>query len=169
MDLYLKFSSGIKGEARDSQYKDALELTSFSHKIIQPKSATASTAGGQTAARVEHGDIFVTKDLDVSSPQLYMASSAGTTFDEATLYFLRADSKDATSSNRVNYLQIKLKNVIIASVSTSLQDEGRLPVDTIALRYSAIQWLYTQQNIAGGQSGSSQGAWNLAQNTTKYG
>jgi type VI secretion system secreted protein Hcp len=57
--------------------------------------------------------MIFTKDLDVVSPLLYQHASGGTTFDEVTIDFLRADGE----GNRVKYLEIKLKYVIIERVA----------------------------------------------------
>jgi type VI secretion system secreted protein Hcp len=56
----------------------------------QPKSATASAAGGHTAERVEHGEMIFTKDIDGSSPKLYQACSSGLVVNDVIIYFYRA-------------------------------------------------------------------------------
>lgn len=52
IDVYLQID-GIKGESQDDRHKDWIEITSAQWGVIQPKSATASTAGGHTAERCE--------------------------------------------------------------------------------------------------------------------
>ncbi|MDR2925049.1 MAG: type VI secretion system tube protein Hcp [Azoarcus sp.] len=63
-------------------------------------------------------------------------------------------------------MKIELKNVIVASVSPSVDKEG-VPGETFSLKYSAIKWTYDELNIDGSKSGkvNIQGAWNLAKNT----
>lgn len=163
-DIYLKFSTpDIKGESQDKDHKDWLEISSWSHSIIQPKSATASTSGGHTSERTEHSDIVLGKDLDVVSPLLYQHASGGTTFSAVQIDFMRADGE----GNRVKYLQIDLKNAIISSISPSAASEG-IPYEVFTLKYAAIQWKYTQQKVAGGQGGSAQGAWSLVLNNKTF-
>jgi len=163
-DIYIKFDGpGIQGESQDKDHSNWIEVGSWEHLIKQPKSATASTAGGFTAERCEHGDMVFTKDIDVVSPTLYQACSGGTTFNEVTIDFMRADG----DGKRVKYLEVKLKNAIVASVAPSVQGEG-LPTETFALKYAAIQWRYTQQKIGGGQGGTTQGAWSLTKNDKTY-
>jgi type VI secretion system secreted protein Hcp len=162
-DIYLKFNGpNIKGESQDSEHADWIEIQSWSHNIAQPRSATSSTAGGQTAERVFHDEHHFTKDLDIVTPLLYQHASAGTTFEEVTIDFLRADGE-----KRVKYLEVKLKNVLIGTVASAVSGEG-LPVDSFSLKYSAISWVYTKQKIGGAPGGNSQGSWNLAKNTTNY-
>jgi type VI secretion system secreted protein Hcp len=163
-DIYIKFTGpDLKGESSDVDHKDWIEIESWSHNIRQPKSATASTAGGHTAERCEHGDMVFSKGMDVTSPQIYEAASGGTTFAEVTIDFLRSDGDD----KRVKYMEIKLKNVIFSSVTPSTSAEGA-PVEQFALKYAAVEWKYTKQQIAGGQGGITQGAWSLAKNNKTY-
>lgn len=163
-DIYIKFGSpAIKGESQDKDHADWIEISSWQHDIVQPRSATASTAGGHTSERTEHGDMVFVKDLDVVSPLLYQHASGGTTFDEVTIDFLRADGE----GKRVKYLEVKLKNAIISRITPSVEAEG-LPSERFHLKYAAVQWKYTQQKIGGNQGGVSQGAWSLTKNDKTY-
>ena len=62
--------------------------------------------------------------------------------------------------------KIELKNVIIASVSPAVDEEG-IPKESFSLKYSAVKWTYDELNIDGTKTGkvNIQGAWNLAKNT----
>ena len=172
-DIYVKFNKplngkDIKGESRDAgtgQTHPApwFEATSWQHFIRQPKSSTASTAGGHTAERCEHGEMIFTKDLDMVSPQLWESCSAGTLYDDVEIHFMRANG----TNDRVLYLKIQLKKVIISQVSPTVDKEG-LPTETFGLKYSAVQWTYTQQKIGGNQGGNSTGAWSLTKNDKTY-
>jgi type VI secretion system secreted protein Hcp len=163
-DIYVKFGTpALQGESQDKDHPGWIEVSAWRHEIIQPRSATASTAGGHTAERTEHGEMMFTKDLDVVSPLLYQHASGGTTFDEVTVDFLRADGDGA----RVKYMEIKLKYVIIARMAPEVVGEG-LPTETMSLKYAAVQWKYTQQKIGGNQGGNSQGAWSLTKNDKTY-
>jgi type VI secretion system secreted protein Hcp len=102
------------------------------------------------------------KEMDVSSPLLYQHCSGGTTFDEVTVEFMRADGE----GNRVKYLELKLMDVIIVSISPIAA--GGIPAESFSLKYAAVQWTYTQQKIGGGQGGNSVGAWSLAKNNKTY-
>jgi type VI secretion system secreted protein Hcp len=163
-DIYIKFGNpALKGESQDKDHADWIEASSWRHEIIQPRSATASTSGGHTAERTEHGEMVFGKDLDVVSPLLYQHASGGTTFDEVTVDFMRADGE----GNRVKYLEVKMKYVIISRVAPQVIGEG-IPTETVSLKYAAVQWKYTQQKIGGNQGGNSQGAWSLTKNDKTY-
>jgi type VI secretion system secreted protein Hcp len=162
-DIYVKFDTPLlKGESTDKEHKDWVEIHSWTHSIRQPKSATASSAGGHTAERCEHDEMVFTKDMDLISPLLYQHCSAGTTFKEVTIEFFRA-----SGDKRVKYLEVKMKNALIAHVAPSVMSEG-LPSESFSLKYAAIQWKYVQQKTDGSVGGNSVGAWSLAQNDKTY-
>ena len=63
IDVYLQID-GIKGESTDDTHKDWIECQAVNFEVLQPRSATASSAGGHTAERCEHKDIIVSKLCD---------------------------------------------------------------------------------------------------------
>lgn len=158
IDAYLQID-GIKGESQDSSHQGWIELTSAQWGVLQPKSATASTAGGHTAERCEHRSISVTKLADLSSPLLMQTCSTGKTIPKAKLEFMRADS----NGNPVRYYEIELENVLIGSINQAVHEGGILQ-DSVALKFSKVRWKYTQQKIGGGAGGNTAGGWDLATN-----
>ncbi len=183
-DIYVEFgsSSDIKGETNDNKHKaqGAIEVSSFTHLIRQPKSATASSAGGHTAERTEHGELVFTKDIDKATPKLLQACSAGTIYKSVVIYFYRAlggasnNTTTGSTNPRVNYLKIELKNALVSSVASTISDES-VPVETFGLKYSAIRWTYNQSSLDGGGSGgvasgggNIAGSWDLAGNSQAF-
>ena len=175
-DIYVVFKSGdIKGESRDSKHKadKAVEVSSYEHFIRQPKSSSASSAGGHTAERTEHGEMVFTKDVDSASTKLWQACSAGTVYKDVEVYFYRAlggSNTTQTGNKRVNYLKVALKNVVISSVTSNIASGSELPTETFGLRYSAVQWTYNEAPIDGSTAANTnvQGMWNLKDNTVSF-
>lgn len=165
--IYLQ-TNAFPGESSDGKFKNSIELISFEQSIKQNKSANHGTSGGSTAARAEFSDIAITKTLDISSTKFQQAAASGQTIPEMTISFVRADSTSTGSTTPITYQTIKIGNVLVASITTRLQQEGQLPIDYITLRFTKYQANYIQQGLAGGQSGNSQMAWSLAQNTASY-
>ncbi|HEY4294084.1 Hcp family type VI secretion system effector [Luteibacter sp.] len=162
--IYLKLSGpDMKGESMDKEHSQWIELSALHHEIMQPASRNASTAGGHAMGRTEHGDMTVVKDLDMASPLLAQAVSSGITFDAAQIVFYRA----AGDGKRVKYLEIQLKNVLISRLELSVNDV-LLPVESISLRYAAIQWKYQKQKIDGGVAGNTLGTWSLTKNDKTF-
>lgn len=158
IDVYLQIE-GIKGESNDDKHKDWIECLSVAWDMHQPRSATASTAGGHTAERVEHGDIAIHKLADLSSPILMQTCSTGRTIPKAKIEFMRADGQ----GTRVKYFEVLMENVLIGSVSPSVH-EGSVLGELISLKYAKVKWTYTQQKVSGGAGGSTVGGWDLAAN-----
>ena len=134
-DIYVDFKTGeIKGDSRDSKHKDTVEVSTFSHLISQPKSATASSSGGHTSERVEFGDLVFTKDIDYATPALMAACSSGTLLKDVEIHFYRAYGGNTAKGeqSRHEYYTLKLKNTIVSSVTTTMNAEG-LPAETFTL------------------------------------
>ena len=158
IDVYLQID-GIKGESTDSTHAGWIEVSSAQLGVSQPRSATASTAGGHTAERCEHRSIGLTKLADLSTPILMQTCSAGRTIPKAKLEFMRADSH----GERIKYYEVELENVIVSSMN-QIVHEGAILHDNFALRFSKIKWKYTQQKIGGGAGGNTSGGWDLSTN-----
>ena len=158
IDVYLQID-GIRGESADSTHQGWIELTSASWGVAQPKSATASTAGGHTAERCEHRTLSLTKLADLASPILMQTCSMGKTIPKAKLEFMRADGQ----GDRIKYFEIELENVLIGAVEPSVK-EGSIIQEEVGLKFSKIKWKYTQQKIGGGSGGNTSGGWDLAAN-----
>lgn len=158
IDVYLQIE-GIKGESQDDKHKDWIEITSAHWGVVQPKSATASTAGGHTTARAELSDIVVTKLADLSSPILFQICASGKTIPKAKLEFMRADG----NGNPIKYFEVELENILIGSVTPTI-DPGETLHESVSLKFSKMKCKYTQQKIGGGSGGNTAGGWDLAAN-----
>ncbi len=160
IDVYLQID-GIKGESTDDTHKDWIECKSVQWEVLQPKSATASTAGGHTAERCEHKDITLSKLADIASPLLLQNCSSGKTIPKAKFEFMRADGQ----GQRVKYFEVELENVLIGSVAPVVT-QGDILREDVGLKYSKVKWKYTQQKVGGGSGGNTSGGWDLAANKT---
>jgi len=158
VDAYL-FIEGVKGESTDSNHVGWIEITNASWGVKQPRSATASTAGGHTAERCEHKSIALSKLADLASPILMQTCSAGRTIPKARLEFMRADS----DGKPIKYYEVELENVIIGSIDQVMHGGTGLH-DSFTLKFSKVRWKYTQQRISGGVGGNTAGGWCLSTN-----
>jgi type VI secretion system secreted protein Hcp len=148
-DAYIQID-GIKGESQEDQHKDWIEVLSYNHRVSLPTSSTRSSSGGGTTGASEHGDIYITKFVDMASPKLHDAVSTGKHFKKAAIDFCRQGG-----GSKVKYLTINLEEVVISSVVSDGHGKGEaeLPVETVGLNYANIEWIYTQQKRPDG-SGS---------------
>lgn len=158
VDAYL-FIEGIKGESADSNHPGWIEITSASWGVIQPRSATASTAGGHTAERCEHKSISLSKLTDLASPILMQMCSAGRTIPKVRIDFMRADSE----GHPIKYYELELEHALVGSIDQVMHAGSGLH-DSFTLRYARARWKYTQQKIIGGAGGNTAGSWDLSTN-----
>jgi type VI secretion system secreted protein Hcp len=157
-DYYLQLD-GIKGESADSQHQGWIECTSVNWSITQPKSATASTAGGHTAERAELSEISISKLVDLASPMLAQVCACGKTIPKAKLEMQRADG----NGQPIKYFEVELENVLIAHIAPAFNGADNAK-EHIGLKFSKVRWKYTQQKIGGGANGNTAGGWDLASN-----
>jgi type VI secretion system secreted protein Hcp len=155
-DVFLKID-GIPGESTDSKHIDWIEIVSFSHKILQPASATASSSGGATAERVNHGLFHVVHLLDKAAPKLAEACCTGKHIKEVIIELWRA------GGDKVKYLEIRLEQAIVAGIDYS--GGGDFPAEIVSFSYGKIHWDYIQQ---GREDGTGKGhvlaGWDLTRN-----
>ena len=161
-DTFIKID-GIPGESTDDKHKDWIEIVSFDHRIEQPASSTASSVGGATAERVNHGTFNVVHQLDKATPKLLEACCTGKHIKDVTIELCRA------GGDKVKYMEIKLEQVLISSVvenGSSSGDSG-FPSEAVAFSYGKIKWTYTQQKRSDGSAGGNVSAgWDLTANKT---
>lgn len=158
IDVYLQIE-GIKGESKDERHKDWIECESVHWGLNQPGSTVASTGGGHTIGRTEMDDITLSKLADLSSPILAQHCAMGKTIPKARFEFMRADG----NGKPIKYFEIEVSNVLIAAMHPSIEIGGLLR-EQISLKFSKVNWKYTQQMTGGGAGGSTVGGWDLAAN-----
>jgi type VI secretion system secreted protein Hcp len=158
IDVYLQLD-GVKGESMDDKHKDWIECQSVHWGITQPRSATASTAGGHTAERAELKEVTFSKVADLASPLLMQSCAMGKTIPKAKFEFMRADGQ----GQPIKYFEIELENVLIGSINPGIEP-GTILDEHVSLKFSRIKWRYTQQKVSGGTGGSTIGGWDLATN-----
>ncbi|MBK1687553.1 Hcp family type VI secretion system effector [Rubrivivax gelatinosus] len=167
-DIYVKFegASELQGDSSDSRHTQEIEVSAFRHRVFQPKSSTASSAGGHTAERTEHGEMLFTKLIDRATPKLLRAASAGTVYPKVQVTFYRAyggKNATATSQTRIDYFRIALEDVVVSSVETSV-DGSELPCETFGLRYGKVAWEYKQHKLDGSATSTGVAGWDLRRN-----
>jgi type VI secretion system secreted protein Hcp len=167
-DIYVKFigASELQGDSTDTKHADEIEVSSYAHAVTQPKSSSASSAGGHTAERTEHGEMMFTKDIDKASSKLLRAASAGTVYPKVQITFYRAyggKSTTSTSQTRVNYYNVVLEDVVVSSVNTVI-GSGELPTETFGLKYGKITWEYKQHKMDGSSTSTGVAGWDLRKN-----
>lgn len=150
-DYFLKVD-GIKGESRDKQHADEIDISTFNFGAA----STFSGLGGG-GGKVNCQDLTFRKQLDLSSPQLLEALYKGTHIKDATLTGRRAGKE------QLEFLVIKIEDVVVNSYKAEASG-GNPPVDTVSLAYTKVNFKYTPQKADGSGGSSKQTTFDCKQN-----
>lgn len=155
VDMFLKLGD-IKGESRDDKHKEEIDVLAWSWGMSQ--SGSTHTGGGGGAGKVNVQDISITKYVDSASHILISSTCKGTHHKEATLTVRKAGDKP------VEYIIIKMKEVIITSVSTGGSGgEDRL-TENVTLNFAEFEYAYTPQDAKGAAGAAKEFKFNIAEN-----
>lgn len=138
-DMFLKLD-GIKGESKDKDHRDWIEIASFSWGMTN-----TPVMGGGGAGKISVHDISIVTRLSAASPQLLAACAGGTNILSATL----SVRDSATSTN--DYYQIKLENMQLSSLKqageiASGTNSNSRPMEQLSLNFTKITAAYTEED-----------------------
>jgi type VI secretion system secreted protein Hcp len=139
-DAFLKLD-GIKGESTDATHKDEIEVLSFSWGVSQ--TATLGTPAGGRAGKATFQDLHFTSVAHKGSPNLFLSCATGEHLKEAVLTLRKAGGRG------VEFLKIKLTDVLISSYLPNGAADGDTPSEEISLNFGKIEFAYTPQNADG--------------------
>jgi len=155
VDMFLKIDT-IKGESVDDKHKDEIRVLAWSWGVSN--SGSAHLGAGAGSGKVNVQDLSVTKYIDKSSTDLMLAACNGKHFKEANLYVRKAGEKP------LEYLKIKLTDVLITSVSTGGSGGEDLLTENLSLNFGAFKMEYTPQKKDGSGDSTLTMGWDIAKN-----
>jgi type VI protein secretion system component Hcp len=91
------------------------------------KSGTAGHGGGGGAGKASFHDFTFTHPVDKASPLLMKARATGEHIKDATITLRKL------GKGQQEYLVIKMTDVLVTSVSTSVSAEGDAPIEGVVL------------------------------------
>lgn len=155
VDMFLKIDA-LKGESMDKSHKDEINVLAWSFGASQSGSTHISAGGG--SGKVNFQDISFTKYIDKSSPTFLAHCANGKHMKEALLTVRKA------GGSPLEYLKIKLQDIIVAAVSTGGSGgEDRL-TENITLNFAKIEYSYTPQKADGGAEAAIVTTWDIQKN-----
>ncbi len=158
VDMFIKIT-GVEGEAKDNKHKKEIDVLSWSWGMSN--SGSAHSGGGAGAGKVNVQDLTFTKWVDSASPKLMLSCCNGKHYDEALLTVRKAGEKP------VEYIKIKLNEVLITSVSTGgAGGEDRL-TENVTLNFAKVHVDYTPQDDKGAAGTAIPMSWNIAENVNE--
>lgn len=155
VDMFLKID-GVKGESKDSKHKGEIDILAWSWGMSN--SGSTHVGGGGGSGKVNVQDLSFTKYLDKATPTLMLFSCNGKHINEATLVVRKA------GETPVEYLTIKMSEIIVTSVSTGGSGgEDRL-TENITFNFAKVAVDYVPQSDKGAPEAKIPMTWDIAAN-----
>lgn len=155
-DIFMKIK-GIEGESQDAKHKNEIDVLAWSWGVSQAGSFGAGGGGG--AGKVNVQDLSFTKYIDKSSPDLMLHCCSGKHIPETILV-----CRKAGGDNPLEYLTIKLTDVLVTSVSTGGSGgEDRL-TENVSLNFAKVNVDYKEQTAKGGVGATPKMGWDVKAN-----
>jgi len=140
LDNFIKIAD-IQGESQDSQFKDQIEIMSYSFGA----SMVANVGqGGLGAGKVSFSDFTFVKQVDKASPKFFKASCVGSHL--ATVVFSTRKAGGG-SSGGYTYLQITLSDALVTQFHLSGASE--IATESVSLAFAKLQMEYFMQTATG--------------------
>jgi type VI secretion system secreted protein Hcp len=163
VDMFLKLgdiagdsADKVEGKPSGKNHGGEIDVLAWSWGMSQSASTHHGAGGGSGKANVQ--DLSITKRVDKSTPNLVKFCCTGKHFPEATLTVRKAGDKP------VEYLVLKMKDVIISSVHTGGSGGGDVLTENVSLNFAQFDVIYTEQNATGAATTSIPGGFNIAGN-----
>ena len=156
VDMFIKIGD-LKGESKDKTHKQWVDVLAWSWGLSN--SGSAHTGGGAGAGKVNVQDLSFTKYVDSCTPALLLAGCNGKHYDDAQLIVRKAGEKP------VEYIKIKLTEVLITSVSTGGSGgEDRL-TENVTLNFAKVAFDYVPQDDKGSPGTAIPMSWDISANS----
>jgi type VI secretion system secreted protein Hcp len=152
----------VKGESQDAQYKESIEVDSWSWSGHNASTHQFGSGGG--AGKCSLGDMQLSKSIvDSATVTLFSMLCKGTHVQEAVLH-CRKKAGGKEGSEQVEFLKVTMKNCTISSISLGGHGSATGVSESLSLAFEEIKFEYTKQKDAGGKDSTVQGGWNVAKN-----
>ena len=158
IDAFIKIDD-LKGDSIDEKHTGEIEVLSWSWGLSQLGSTHSGTGGGSGKVSVQ--DLSITKRCDASTSNLIKMCCSGHHFKQALLTLRKAGGKTP-----VEYLKIKLQDIIVSSYSTGGSGEGgEIIHENISLNFAKVTVEYTPQDKTGAAQAAMSASCNIPGNT----
>lgn len=163
VDMFIKFSNGIKGGTADKHQTDACDLLAFSWGMTQSGSFHYGSGGG--AGKCSFQDLSFTKYVDSASTAIMKHCANGVHLDSATLLVRKAGS--AVGNEAEKDMEITMTKVIVTSISSGGSGGEDRFTENISLNFAEIKFENFKQDDKGTSSSAGEFEYNIAENTGK--
>jgi type VI secretion system secreted protein Hcp len=156
VDFFLKLD-GIEGESADDKHKNEIDVHSWS--IGAQNQGTGATGGGSGAGKVHFNDFHFTMHVSKATPKLMLHCAHGGHIAKGVLICRKAGKQQQ------EYLKITLSNILVSSYQTGGSGHSSvMPVDTISLNFSKIEYEYKPQKADGSLDAAVKAGYDIGAN-----
>lgn len=156
--LWLKDGGGnlVRGSVDVKGREGSIEIQELMHTVDLPIDGRT----GKIVSKRLHGDYFLIKEVDSSSPYLYQGVSSGKKFKEAVLKFYRINY----NGQEEEYFRVTMENVRVNEIEPLMMDiknpryAKHNHLEAFYLAYEKITWHYLEGNIIHSDSWNSKEA-----------
>ncbi len=136
---------GVAGESAQSGHENEIDV--FSFKLGVSQKGITDFGGGAGAGKAMFLPVLIHKNVDISSPQLFLACTTGKHIPKVELKAARLLGETLT-----DYLVITLTDVIISSINHESADASgdTTVLESVSLNFTKIEISYRKQNAMGG-------------------
>ena len=157
VEIFLKLD-GIDGESEKKGAEKWIEIFSFSNGASNPSSVAFGTGSG--AGKVDLSSLSLQKQLDISSPKLFLNCCSGTHIAKGNMIVREATGGDTTQI----YYQYDMTEVFIDSVSWGGAANGGKPSESLAVSAKSLQITYWPQDSTGKVGNKIVAGWDVSKN-----
>jgi type VI secretion system secreted protein Hcp len=155
VDYFLKLT-GIEGESTDSKHKNEIDVESFSWGASN--SGTHAGGGGGGAGKVAMQDFNFVMRASKATPKLMQACATGQHIPEGILVCRKAGEEQQ------DFLTIKMSDLLVSSYQTGGSNGEIVPMDSVGLNFSKIEFEYKEQKPDGSLGGTVKAGYDLKAN-----
>lgn len=157
VEIFLKLD-GIDGESEKSGAEKYIEIFSFSNGASNPSSVAFGTGSG--AGKVDLSSLSLQKQLDKSSPMLFLNCCSGKHIATGSM-IVREATGDTTTKI---YYQYDMTEVFVDSISWGGAAGGGKPSESLTLSAKSLKISYWSQGSDGTLTGPIQAGWDVSKN-----
>ena len=154
--IFIKMD-GITGESTDAQHKGEIDALSWNWGVTNLTSETAGKVGG-AAGKASSSDLNFSHRIDLASPSLIKACASGRHLKEAVVTVQKA------GPGTLQFLVVKLHDAIVKSVETGVDKLQNSVTENVALTFSRVEFIYTEQKPDGTPGGGNRVFWDIINN-----
>ncbi len=136
----------IKGESVVSGFEDQIDILDFRWGVDQ--TGTTHLGSGGAAGKANVHDATFTHYVDAASPNIFTACASGKHLPEVEFC-----SRKAGGDSQVDFLKIKMKDVIITNTTFGGTQDDERYVETFSLNFAEYEYKYQAQDNKGGKKG----------------